>query len=167
MSESSDIPEYIPGPYMYLYSLLMFSPIAFAFFYRNMLHILALFWLGIVFVVTAGVIILLAGYEFKTRGGAKEGDSVVKTTQLVDTGIYGLIRHPQYLSMILVSIGFAFISQHYLALLSSLAGVILFNRDIVQEEELSTIKFGSAYVEYMEKVPRINILLGIYRKLVK
>ncbi len=34
-------------------------------------------------------------YQFKKRGGVAKGDSYVKTTQLVDTGLYAIVRHPQ------------------------------------------------------------------------
>jgi protein-S-isoprenylcysteine O-methyltransferase Ste14 len=31
------------------------------------------------------------------------------------------------------------------------------------EEEASIEKFGEAYKEYMQRVPRVNFLLGIFR----
>ena len=33
---------------------------------------------------------------FPRKGGVTKGKSFVNTTRLVDTGIYGIVRHPQY-----------------------------------------------------------------------
>jgi len=51
-------------------------------------------WILLVFII---VIILLAGGEFRKKGGAPKGKSIVQTTVLVDSGVYAVLRHPQYL----------------------------------------------------------------------
>ena len=50
----------------------------------------------------AGMVLVMAPIVmFPRRGGVSRGKSFVHTTQLVDTGIYAVVRHPQYLGGIL------------------------------------------------------------------
>jgi len=37
-------------------------------------------------------------YTLRERGGVPEGESYMKTTKLVETGVYSVVRHPQYLA---------------------------------------------------------------------
>ena len=44
-----------------------------------------------------GMVLVMAPIVmFPRRGGVTKGKSFVNTTQLVDTGIYAVVRHPQY-----------------------------------------------------------------------
>ena len=62
---------------------------------------LPLFILGWV-VWAAGMALVMAPIiMFPRRGGVARGKSFVHTTRLVDTGIYAVVRHPQYLGGIL------------------------------------------------------------------
>ena len=38
---------------------------------------------------------LLPIITFRRKGGVAKGESYIKTTVLVDTGIYAIVRHPQ------------------------------------------------------------------------
>ncbi len=45
-----------------------------------------------------GMVLVMAPIiMFPRRGGVEKGKSFVHTTRLVDTGIYSVVRHPQYL----------------------------------------------------------------------
>jgi len=45
-----------------------------------------------------GMVLVIAPIVLFPRcGGVPKGKSFVNTTQLVDTGIYAIVRHPQYL----------------------------------------------------------------------
>lgn len=46
-------------------------------------------------------------YQFKKHGGVAEGDSYVETTRLVDTGLYAIVRHPQYVAWPLTGVAVA------------------------------------------------------------
>ena len=51
-------------------------------------------------------------FYFRRKGGVPKKSSYIHTTKLVATGIYSIVRHPQFLAGILWSIALAFISQH-------------------------------------------------------
>lgn len=101
--------------------------------------------------------------EMKKKGKVPKGKSYMRTTKLVTTGPFSVVRHPQYLGMYLFPLSLALISQDWLIeLLGALA--ILFNflstRDVDKE---MVKKFGRPYEEYMKEVPGFNFILGLYR----
>jgi protein-S-isoprenylcysteine O-methyltransferase Ste14 len=85
------------------------------------------------------------------------------TTVLVDRGIYGIVRHPQYLAGILISIALPLITLHWAVIVLGLVTAIIDYLDTYDEEKKCIEKFGEAYREYTKKVPRMNFLLGIIR----
>ena len=111
------------------------------------------------------VIIFLAGGEFRKKGAAPEGESIVHTTVIVDSGVYAVVRHPQYLGFMLFVLSLVLMSQHWLSLITGLVGCALFSIDVQREEQNSIKKFGDDYKHYMQRVPRFNVLLGILRVL--
>ena len=58
---------------------------------------------------------------FKRRGGVPEGKSYIHTTKLVNDGIYGVIRHPQYTGGMVIAFSMCLIVQTPLAV----AGMVL------------------------------------------
>lgn len=56
-------------------------------------------------------------------------------------------------------------SQHWLSVISGILGSTLFYRDVLREEQMSIEKFGEDYKRYIERVPRMNFLVGIIRLL--
>lgn len=95
----------------------------------------------------------------------QKGKSVVHTTVLVESGIYSIVRHPQYLGLILLVLGLVLISQHWLSVISGVTGSVLFYIDVRKEEQSNIEKFGDDYKRYMQKVPRMNFLVGVIRLL--
>ncbi len=154
-------------PLLWAYSMLMILPIVMVFVFYN--HY------GLDFLVSAGwallafsvAIILLAGGEFRRKGAAPKGESLVHTTALVDTGIYALIRHPQYLGFMLFVLALILMCQHWASVIPGFLGLALFYVDVLKEERMSQKKFGDKYGRYMERVPRMNILVGVLRVLRK
>ena len=87
----------------------------------------------------------------------------LKTTVVVDSGVYALVRHPIYLSFFLMSLSFVFISQHWLNLLLGVVVMLFIYNDMRREEKNNIEKFGDDYLRYMEQVPRMNFVLGTIR----
>ena len=102
-------------------------------------------------------------YIFRRRGGVPEGKGYVHTTVLVDTGLYSIVRHPQYTAGILLSISLILISQSLLILVIGGVVVALLYIDILLTDKHEIEKFGDEYKLYMKRVPRTNFLLGIIR----
>lgn len=46
-------------------------------------------------------------------------------------------------------------------MISGVLGSALFYKDVLREEQMSVEKFGDDYRRYMERVPRMNFLVGI------
>lgn len=97
------------------------------------------------------------------RKGKVEGRSYIHTTVLVDSGIYAIVRHPQYLAGILLNAGLVLITPHWLVAILGLIAAAMTVLDTFNEEQQTIEKFGDAYREYMQKVPRLNFVLGIFR----
>jgi protein-S-isoprenylcysteine O-methyltransferase Ste14 len=81
------------------------------------------------------------------------------------TGLYAIVRHPQYTGGILFSLSLILISQDWLVLLLGAIMIALLYVDILKADRYEMKKFGDGYQRYMEKVPRSNFILGIFRLL--
>jgi protein-S-isoprenylcysteine O-methyltransferase Ste14 len=103
--------------------------------------------------------------EFRRRGGVKRGDSYMKTTIVVDTGVYSIVRHPQYVTFIIWAFSGMLLFQHWIVVLLGIPVLPLTYIDLMKADQDAIKKFGDGYREYMERVPRANFLLGIARKL--
>lgn len=74
---------------------------------------------------------------------------------LIQTGIYGVVRHPRYLAVIVGTAGFAMVVNYlgvYLVWLGSVLGLLWL---IPLEERELADRFGSAYEEYRSRVPAL------------
>ena len=137
-------------PLLWAYSILMFLPIIMVFAFYNYYRLDFLVYAGWIVLVFSVVIIFLAGGEFRRRGEAPRGESIVQTTVLVDSGVYAVVRHPQYLVFILFVLALVLMSQHWLSIFSFIVRSTLYYRDILREEQMSVKKFGDEYRRYME-----------------
>ena len=103
---------------------------------------------------------------FPRRGGVPKGKSFVHTTRLVDTGIYAIVRHPQYTGGIYAIFLTNFLANpHWLFGVLGVAGIVVVYLSCVEEDKLLVKKFGDDYKAYMQRVPRMNFWLGIIRLL--
>ena len=102
---------------------------------------------------------------FKRKGGVPKGKSFVHTTVLVDSGLYSIVRHPQYTAGILFSLALILISQSWLITAMGVIIITLLYVDILMADKLEVEKFGDDYKRYMKKVPGTNFILGIFRQL--
>lgn len=106
---------------------------------------------------------VLPFFHLSEYGKPKSGDAFFATTRVADEGIYSLVRHPQYLGYMLLVVGFAGIDPHPVALGLMVAAVAFFYMQCVSEERFCHEVFGENYGRYAKRVPRINVLLGLYR----
>lgn len=88
------------------------------------------------------------------------------TKAVIDTGIYAFVRHPIYLGGIFFYVYMILWAQHWsIAVLALVGMVCVYLTMKIEEEERCIEKFGDAYRQYMQSVPRANILAGLIRLL--
>ncbi|MEJ2740159.1 MAG: isoprenylcysteine carboxylmethyltransferase family protein, partial [Dehalococcoidia bacterium] len=123
-----------------------------------------LFIIGWVVWLFGMVLVLAPIITFPKRGGVAKGKSFVNTTRLVDTGIYSVVRHPQYTGGIYsIFITNLLWYPHWLFALLGGIGIVLLYFSTRAEDRFLVKKFGDEYLVYMEKVPGMNIFAGILR----
>jgi protein-S-isoprenylcysteine O-methyltransferase Ste14 len=90
----------------------------------------------------------------------------METTALVDTGIYAIVRHPQGgTAGILLNLALPLIGQHWLLIILAAMGMVLIYLDTFPADEACIEKFGQEYVRYMQRVPSVNFVAGLFRLL--
>ncbi len=99
----------------------------------------------------------------KRWGNVPKKKSYINTTQLVDRGVYSIVRHPQYLAGVLMGIALPLIAQHWIVGILGVVVIIIYYVNTFDEEKRVIDKFGDEYLEYTQEVPRLNFLRGIVR----
>ena len=120
-----------------------------------------IFWF---FSVVCGILPIIT---FRRKGGVSKDSSYIKTTTLVKTGIYSIVRHPQFLAGILWSIALAFISQFWLIDVLILPVIVCTYIDSRRANDRLIQKFGQDYKVYMDEVPGLNAFWGIIKLLLR
>ena len=124
---------------------------------------MSLAYLGWAILLGAMALIALPLVLLPRKGQAPRGGGVTRTTAVVSTGIYAVIRHPLYLGWMLVYVALVLIAQHWLVALVAVAGTACMYLICMHEERRLLSRFGEEYARYMEVVPRVNLLTGVVR----
>ena len=103
-----------------------------------------------------GAILLIIGFvihglSHRVHKQAHEQTETIE--KLVTTGIYSRIRHPCYLGLILIFLGFAFDRGIVWIFIPVVILSILYYLTAIKEEEFLKQKFGKECEEYMRQVP--------------
>jgi len=150
---------------MCLWGPLLLIQLIQTFFINNFLGLTPIFIVGLIIWGLSIYFGFVPFFTFKKRGGVAKGKSYVETTKLVDTGIYAIVRHSQFLAGILWSLAMILVTQHWLNLICGIPVMILIYYEMIRAENDLIKKFGDEYKEYMKKVPRANFLWGIFKYL--
>ncbi|MFW9849655.1 MAG: methyltransferase family protein [Candidatus Thorarchaeota archaeon] len=122
--------------------------------YLKLQELTLIAYVGIGILLLGGIILLVSRYYLGQFGGPRI--VLERDHQLITRGTYRYIRHPIYLGMILLFIGY----------IISLAGIlvsivwtfilfIILRERIIQEEELLKLRFGREYDEYVSRTCRL------------
>ena len=84
------------------------------------------FVLGWIVWATGMVLVMAPIVMFPRRGGVPKSKSFVHTTQLVDSGIYSIVRHPQYLGGILaIFVATPLLYPHWIFVVLGVPGIVI------------------------------------------
>ncbi len=124
----------------------------------------ALRYVGMAVWTAGAAFAIIPIFVFRSRGNVPKGKSYMHTTTLVDSGIYAIVRHPQAgAAGILLSLALMLIAQHWLVVVLGVVAMGLTYLDTLKADQYCIEKFGDDYVRYMERVPRLNFVLGAVR----
>jgi protein-S-isoprenylcysteine O-methyltransferase Ste14 len=97
-------------------------------------------------------------FTLRKYGVVSPFGSFLATTRLVDRGVYGMIRHPQYLGFMILTSGIALLYQQvYLGVLAVMI-IVLLRFGMNEEDKLLQAQFGDEFINYCKRVPSVNIL---------
>lgn len=120
---------------------------------------------SLVFAVAALVFMFAPMWTFRRYGRVPDSATYMEATVVVERGLFGLVRHPQYLGYIFLDLTFMLLSQQWLAWIFGTMAIVFFYLHAVDEERRLVERFGERYLTYMERVPRFNCVAGAMRAL--
>ena len=141
--------------------LLLFFSLALVFFLSHADRGSLLTFDGAAFLRYVGLALYAGGnvisfYALRTLGRQYSGYVTLQDQhQLVTTGIYGVIRHPIYLRLLLVSLGLPLLFRSWLAVPALALGAWFASYRIGREEELLTEQFAEKYLDYCRRTRRL------------
>jgi protein-S-isoprenylcysteine O-methyltransferase Ste14 len=100
----------------------------------------------------------VAGAWFGIKGVTETTLKVAEThrpVRIVTTGVYSIVRHPQYLGGLLAHLGVSFLLSALYSILATPLIVTLIYLISRKEESELTREFGKEYIEYKKRVPRL------------
>jgi len=133
------------------------------FLYYNIYSIDIFLYTGWLLLILGLIMMSVPRFDLSKKGNIPEGKSWVNTTVVIDTGIYGIVRHPLYLGWLIAIIAMMFISQYWITILLGIVPFFIVVYYSYSEDKSNVEKFGQSYLEYRKRVPMLNFLLGLVR----
>ena len=100
---------------------------------------------------------------FRRHGRVAKGRTYIHTTQLVTSGVYSIVRHPQFLAWDFLALAVMCITQHWGVYAAGGIGIVVNHLTMTKADRDLVDKFGDPYREYMDQVPQWNLLIGLWR----
>lgn len=111
------------------------------------------YWLWFLLI---GIILIILGIKIHSLAKKLLKTEAIKEEipKLITKGIYQILRHPEYLSWILVYLGITFILDSFIGILFWPISILFTERLCFLEEKYTIIpKFGDSYEQYKKKTP--------------
>ncbi|MFH1941549.1 MAG: isoprenylcysteine carboxylmethyltransferase family protein [bacterium] len=102
-----------------------------------------------VFLVSSGAIFFISSQTMRRKGKPEKGWE--QTTELIDTGIFGVVRHPIYFSAFVGLLGVFLMRVSLLSVILAPIGGVLFLLSARYEDQYNEKKFGPMYRAYRER----------------
>lgn len=133
--------------YMILASTLRLPKVGAEIFENDILR-----WVGVILCIfgLTGFVLSLISFGNSFRVGIDEKHPGT----LVTNGIFAFSRNPIYTSFGLIMLGIFLVFSNWILFVYLVAGIWLFNRQIIREEDSLKKIYGKEYVEYCKNVRR-------------
>jgi len=125
-------------------------------------HIVTNPLLPIYFALPVGLILMTLGFIIRRASRSSAIDEVhflyiiyPEKGRLSTGGVYRYIRHPRFLCLLFISIGFGFVANNILAFGVVLIHNLAFYSFIPSEDRELMRRFGDEYAEFKKKIPAI------------
>ncbi len=116
--------------------------------------------IGYVLFIPAAFLVASSFYCLFRKGRARTLSTSDKMT-LVDSGVYGIVRHPMLLGLAVWSLAIILVFQSALAIVLGIIAIVLTWMAAREEDKVNQKKFGARYTKYMARVPRWNAFKGL------
>lgn len=118
-------------------------------------------WLVLLKLVAGVVFLTPAVFSFVKHKTTVSPLSTSETTTLVTSGIFSITRNPMYVGMLLILVSITLWFETISGLISIPLFLIIIDRFQIRVEENHLLeKFGQAYRDYAQRVPRWLIIHG-------
>lgn len=119
---------------------------------QEFFHLEIISWMGVLF-CAAGLLLLL--WSLISFGKSfRVGIDTEHTDKLITTGVFAFSRNPIYVAFAMILIGQFLIFPNWILLVYMIAGVWLFHRQVLREEDYLKKHYGKEYLEYSKRVRR-------------
>jgi protein-S-isoprenylcysteine O-methyltransferase Ste14 len=109
-------------------------------------------WVGVVLCFGGLILLLLSLVSFGQS--FRVGIDVDQPDKLVTVGIFAFSRNPIYVGFALVLLGQFLVFPNWILWIYLMAGIWLFHRQVLREEEFLRKHYGQKYLEYSKHVRR-------------
>jgi protein-S-isoprenylcysteine O-methyltransferase Ste14 len=109
-------------------------------------------WIGVSLCLGGLVLLVLSVVSFGRS--FRVGIDVEHADKLVTTGVFAFSRNPIYVGFGLVLLGQFLVFPNWILLVYLAAGIWLFHRQVLREEEFLRKHYGQEYAEYCNRVRR-------------
>jgi protein-S-isoprenylcysteine O-methyltransferase Ste14 len=127
-----------------------------------------LLWLkiiGFILFIPSAILVIAPLVSLERKGKTKTSASPLlapsDATIMLNTGIFGVVRHPLYLGTALWSVALMLVFQSILSVILGIVAISCFWMASRKEDEFNIKKFGDPYREYMKRVPMWNLFGGL------
>jgi protein-S-isoprenylcysteine O-methyltransferase Ste14 len=109
-------------------------------------------WIGVLFCM-AGLLLLL--WSLVSFGQSfRVGIDMEHPDRLITNGVFAFSRNPIYVAFAFILLGEFLIFSNWILLLYLVAGIWLFHRQVLREEDFLKKHYGEEYLEYCSRVRR-------------
>lgn len=119
---------------------------------QEFFHSAAISWVGVSFCLAG---LLLLSWSLVSFGQSfRVGIDADHPDKLITTGIFAFSRNPIYVAFAAILLGQFLIFSNWILLVYIGAGIWLFHRQVLREEEFLKKHYGQDYLEYCNRVRR-------------